>query len=243
LQDHLQVRVMLRCRQRITLNDDMATLAGRIRIGLRYVLARKGPLTVSAGYAGAFFRTDPRLATPDIQVHFLLFTTDRMGETLHTFPGFTASICQLRPESRGSVHTRSADPALPPEIQPNYLATEGDRRTTVAGLRVLRRILAQPAMAPYLEAELEPGPEVEDDAGLLAHCRRRGSTIYHPSGTCRMGADARAVVDPRLRVNGLAALRVVDGAIMPTLVSGNTNAPIVMIAEKASDMILEDARA
>ena len=243
LQDHLQVRLMLRCRQRVTFNDDMATLAGRLRIGLRYVLARKGPLTVSAGYAGAFFRTDARLATPDIQVHFLLFTTDKMGEKLHTFPGFTASVCQLRPESRGSVHARSADPTQPPEIRPNYLSAELDRRTIVAGLRMLRRILAQPAMAPFLEAELDPGPEVEDDAGLLAHCRRRGGTIYHPSGTCRMGPDPRAVVDARLRVNGVRGLRVVDGSIMPTLVSGNTNAPIVMIAEKASAMIQADARA
>lgn len=243
LSDHLQVRMMFRCRQRITFNDDMASLWGRMRIGLRYALARKGPLTVSAGYAGAFFKTDPRLATPDIQVHFLLFSTDRMGESLHRFPGFTASVCQLRPESRGTVRLRSADPAAPPEIRPNYLSAEADRRANVEGLKILRRIHQQPAMAPFVEAELDPGPEAADDAALLAHCRRRGGTIYHPSGTCRMGPDARAVVDERLRVKGLGALRVVDGAIMPSLVSGNTNAPIIMIAEKASDMILADAGA
>jgi choline dehydrogenase len=243
LSDHLQVRMMFRCRRRITFNDDMASLTGRLRIGLRYALTRKGPLTVSAGYAGAFFRTDPRLATPDIQVHFLLFSTDRMGESLHRFPGFTASVCQLRPESRGWVRIRSADPAVAPAIQPNYLSAETDRRANVEGLKILRRIHQQPAMAPFVEAELDPGPEAADDAALLAHCRRRGSTIYHPTGTCRMGPDARAVVDERLRVKGLGGLRVVDGAVMPTLVSGNTNAPIIMIAEKASDMILMDARA
>ncbi|MEX2649363.1 MAG: choline dehydrogenase [Alphaproteobacteria bacterium] len=243
LQDHLQVRMIFRCTRRITVNDDMASLAGRLRVGLRYALSRKGPLTVSAGYAGAFFRTDPRLASPDVQIHFLLFSTDRMGEKLHDFSGFTVSVCQLRPESRGSLRIRSADPAEPPAIRPNYLAAETDRRTNVAALKVLRRIMNAPAMTPFLAAEVDPGADVVDDAGLLAHCRARGGTIYHPSGTCRMGPDERAVVDPRLRVKGLGALRVVDGSFMPSLVSGNTNAPIIMIAEKASDLILEDAGA
>jgi choline dehydrogenase len=243
LQDHLQVRMLFRCKRRITLNDAMASVAGRVGMGLRYALFRKGHLTVSAGYAGAFFKTDRRLATPDIQVHFLLFSTDRMGEKLHDFPGFTASVCQLRPESRGTIRLKSANPAAAPLIRPNYLSAERDRRANVEGLKVLRRIMNAPAMAPFMEAEVDPGANVADDAALLAHCRARGGTIYHPAGTCRMGPDARAVVDERLRVKGLERIRVVDGSIMPTLVSGNTNAPIIMIAEKASDMILEDARA
>jgi choline dehydrogenase len=209
---------------------------------LRYALWRKGPLTVSAGYAGAFFRTDERVATPDVQVHFITFSTDRMGERLHTFPGFTASVCQLRPESRGFVRIKSPDPAAPPAIQPRYLSTETDRRTNVEGLKRLRAIMNMPAMRPYVLAEHLPGSGVQSDDELLAYCREVGSTIYHPSCSCRMGTDPRAVVDPRLRVHGVKGLRVVDGAVMPSVVSGNTNAAIVMIAEKGSDMILEDAR-
>jgi choline dehydrogenase len=241
LQDHLQVRIVLKCTKPITVNDDVATLRGRCGMGLNYALFRRGPLTVSAGYAGGFFRTDERLATPDIQVHFINFSTDRMGEHLHPFPGFTASICQLRPESRGWVKLVSPDPAVPPEIRANYLATEFDRRTNVEGLKLLRRILHAPAMQPYIAEECEPGASVATDEELLAYCRERGSTIYHPCSTCRMGQDPRAVVDEQLRVRGLGNLRVVDASIMPAVVSGNTNAAVVMIAEKASDMILAEA--
>jgi choline dehydrogenase len=241
LQDHLQVRIVLKCTKSITVNDDVATLRGRCGMGLNYALFRRGPLTVSAGYAGGFFRTDERLATPDIQVHFINFSTDKMGEHLHPFPGFTASICQLRPESRGWVKLVSPDPAMAPEIRPNYLATEFDRRTNVEGLKLLRRILYAPAMQRYIAEEYEPGPSVASNEDLLAYCRERGSTIYHPCSTCRMGQDTRAVVDERLRVRGLGNLRVVDASIMPAVVSGNTNAAVVMIAEKASDMILQDA--
>ncbi|MBL8673050.1 MAG: choline dehydrogenase [Alphaproteobacteria bacterium] len=242
LQDHLQVRMVFRCRQPVTINDDLRTLPGRIRAGLRYLLWRKGALTVSAGYAGGFFRADPSVESPDVQCHFIIFSTDRMGDRLHDFSGFTASICALRPESRGWVRVRSADPAAPPAIQANYLAAEADRRTTVAGLRILRRIMQAPAMAPWVAAEHEPGPDAASDDALLAHARAKGSTIYHPSSTCRMGGDPQAVVDARLRVRGIDGLRVADGSVMPTLVSGNTNAAIVMIAEKAADMILADAR-
>src|SRR5712692_8897644 len=242
LQDHMQVRLVMRCTQRITLNDIVNNPVRRIMAGMRYAAFRKGPLTIAAGTSGAFFKTSPRLATPDIQIHFLPFSTDKMGEKLHSFSGFSASVCQLRPESRGSLRIRSADPTAAPEIRINYLSTEVDRTANVEGLKVLRRILQAPALGPYVMEEVDPGAKVSTDEELLNYCRARGSTIYHPTSTCRMGSDPLAVVDQRLRVRGLAGLRVVDGSIMPDLVSGNTNAAIIMIAEKASDMILEDAR-
>ena len=242
LQDHLQVRMVLKCTKAITINDEINSLMRRLGVGMRYALWRKGPLTVSAGYAGAFFRTNERVATPDVQIHFITFSADRMGERLHPFPGFTASVCQLRPESRGFVRIKSPDPAAAPAIQPRYLSTETDRRTNVEGLKRLRAIMQQPAMRPYVLAEHLPGPSVQSEDELLAYVREVGTTIYHPSSTCRMGIDDRAVVDPRLKVRGIGNLRVVDGAVMPSVVSGNTNAAIVMIAEKGSDMIIEDAR-
>ena len=242
LQDHMQVRVVMRCSQAITLNDIVNNPFRKVMTGLRYAAFRTGPLTIAAGTSGAFFKTDPRLATPDIQIHFLPFSTDKMGEKLHPFSGFTASVCQLRPESRGSLRIRSADPAAPPEIRINYLASEVDRTTNVEGLKILRKILHAPALAPYVVEEVDPGDKVTSDEALLAYCRVRGSTIYHPTSTCRMGNDPLAVVDQRLRVRGIEGLRVVDASVMPDLVSGNTNAPVIMIAEKASEMILQDAR-
>ena len=242
LQDHMQVRVVMRCSQAITLNDVVNNPIRKVMTGLRYAAFRTGPLTIAAGTSGAFFRTNPRLATPDIQIHFLPFSTDKMGEKLHPFSGFTASVCQLRPESRGSLRIRSADPAAPPEIRINYLASEGDRATNVEGLKILRKILRAPALARYVVEEVDPGDKVTSDEALLAYCRARGTTIYHPTSTCRMGNDRLAVVDQRLRVRGIDGLRVIDASVMPDLVSGNTNAPIIMIAEKASDMILQDRR-
>jgi len=242
LQDHMQVRMVMRCAQTITLNDIINHPLRRVLAGLQYVALRKGPLTIAAGTAGAFFKTDPRLASPDIQIHFIPFSTTKMGDRLHRFPGFTASVCQLRPESRGSVRIRSADPAAPPEIRINYLASETDRTANVEGLKILRTILRAPALQPYVADEVEPGDALTSDADLLAFCRKVGSTIYHPTSTCRMGPDPRAVVDTQLKVRGLDGLRVVDGSVMPSLVSGNTNAPIIMIAEKASEMVLQDAR-
>jgi choline dehydrogenase len=241
LQDHLQVRLIMRCSQRMTLNDIVNHPLRRVLAGARYAAFRKGPLTIAAGTSGAFFKTDPRLATPDIQIHFIPFSTDKMGEKLHAFSGFTASVCQLRPESRGSLRIRSADPAAPPEIRINYLATETDRRANVDGIRILRKILAAPALKPYVVDEAYPGSKVASDDDILSYCRETGSTVYHPTSTCRMGDDVTAVVDQRLRVRGIEGLRVVDASIMPDLVSGNTNAPVIMIAEKASDMILRDA--
>jgi choline dehydrogenase len=242
LQDHLQVRLVMHCAQRITLNDILNHPVRRILAGARYAAFRKGPLTIAAGTSGAFFKTNPRLASPDVQIHFLPFSTDKMGEKLHSFSGFSASVCQLRPESRGSLRIKSADPAAPPEIRINYLATETDRTAFVEGIKILRRILAAPALKPFVVGEVEPGPKVTSDEEILNFCRQRGSTVYHPTSTCRMGNDPLAVVDQRLRVRGIEGLRVVDASVMPDLMSGNTNAPTIMIAEKVSDMILEDAR-
>jgi choline dehydrogenase len=242
LQDHMQVRVVTRCAQRVTLNDVVNHPLRKIMAGLRYAALRQGPLTIAAGTSGAFFKTDPRLATPDIQIHFLPFSTDKMGEKLHSFSGFSASVCQLRPESRGSLKIRSADPSVPPEIRINYLATETDRTAFVEGFKILRKILAAPALKAYCVEEVDPGTDVTSDADILEFCRRTGSTVYHPTSTCRMGNDPLAVVDQRLKLRGLDGLRVVDASVMPDLMSGNTNAPTIMIAEKASDMILQDAR-
>ena len=242
LQDHMQVRVVMRCSQAITLNDIVNNPFRKVMTGLRYFAFRTGPLTIAAGTSGAFFKTNPRLATPDVQIHFLPFSTDKMGEKLHPFSGFTASVCQLRPESRGSLRIKSADPFAPPEIRINYLASEVDRATNVEALKILRKILHAPALAPYVAEEVDPGAKVTSDEALLAYCRARGTTIYHPTSTCRMGNDPLAVVDQQLRVRGIDGLRVVDASAMPDLVSGNTNAPVIMIAEKASDLILQAAR-
>jgi choline dehydrogenase len=241
LQDHFQVRFGYRCTEACTINDAVGSLRGRIATGLRYLVHRKGFLSIGAGYAGGFFRTDPALATPDVQVHFILFSAETVGQALHPFPGFIASICQLRPESRGTVRIKSADPREPPAIQPRYMTTQHDRDTIVAGMKLLRRIMAAPPIRRYIAEEREPGPQATSDADLLAAARAKGTTVFHPTSTCRMGPDATAVVDERLRVRGLAGLRVVDGSIMPTVVSGNTNATIVMIGEKGADMILADA--
>ncbi|MBR0870500.1 choline dehydrogenase [Bradyrhizobium tropiciagri] len=242
LQDHLQVRIVTRCLQRVTLNDVVNNPLRRIWAGAHYAALRRGPLTIAAGTSGAFFKTNPRLASPDIQIHFIPFSTDKMGENLHPFSGFTASVCQLRPESRGTLRIRSADPGAPPEIRINYLATETDRRAFIDGMRILRKILAAPALKAYSAEEVYPGAKVVSDDDLLEFCRSTGSTVYHPTSTCRMGNDPLAVVDQRLKVRGIEGLRVVDASIMPDLMSGNTNAPTIMIAEKASDMILEEAR-
>jgi len=239
LQDHLQARLVFRCRRPITFNDDMNSRWRQALVGLRYLLHRRGPLTVSAGYAGGFFRTETAVATPDIQCHFINFSTTKMGDRLHPFSGFTASSCQLRPESRGSVHIVSADPTVPPAIDPDYLATETDRRINVAGIKLLRDIMAQSAMQGFVLAEEEPGREVAEDAAILDYIQATGSSIYHPSCSVRMG-DTDAPLDAQLKVKGIAGLRVVDGSVMPALLSGNTHAGIVMIGEKAADMILAD---
>jgi len=243
LQDHLQVRMQYRCTEPITMNDVINHWRHRYGAGLRYLLSRKGLLTIGAGYAGAFLRTRPDLMSPDVQIHFLIFSADTAGAALHAFPGFMTSVCQLRPQSRGFVHIKSNDPSVAPAIQPRYLSARNDCDSTVAGMKLMRRVMNQPAMRKYIAEERAPGPHCQSDADLLTFARDTGTTVYHPTSTCRMGSDPAAVVDERLRVRGFERLRVVDASIMPTLVSGNTNAAVVMIGEKGADMVLEDAAA
>ena len=243
LQDHLQIRMLYRCTEPITANEVINDWRYRYAAGLRYLLTRKGLLTIGAGYAGAFLRTRPELATPDVQIHFLIFSADAAGATLHSFPGFMASVCQLLPESRGFVRIKSSDPAVPPAIQPRYLSARADCDCVVDSLKMLRRIMNQLVMRRYIAEERTPGEQCQSDADLLAFARDTGTTVYHPTSTCRMGSDPNAVVDERLRVRGLEGLRVIDASIMPTVVSGNTNAAAVMIGEKGSDMVLQDADA
>jgi len=243
LQDHLQVRMQFRCSQPITMNDVVNNWRHRCHAGLRYIFSRKGLLSIGAGYAGAFLRTRPELASPDVQIHFLIFSTETAGAKLHPFSGFMASVCQLRPESRGFVRIKSADPLAPPAIQPRYLSNRMDCDTIVAGLNRLREVMNQPVMRRLIAEERMPGEQCASDADLLAYARATGTTVYHPTSTCRMGSDPAAVVDQRLRVRGFERLRVIDASIMPSLVSGNTNAAAVMIGEKGADLVLADAQA
>jgi choline dehydrogenase len=241
LQDHLQLRVIYKCTKPITTNDDLASLWRKLRIGARWVFFRKGPLAIGINQGGLFTRVLPESKTPDVQFHFATLSAELAGAQPHPWPGFTMSVCQLRPESRGTVRIRSADPLQAPAMQPNYLAAELDRRCAIAGIRLARRLAQTNALKPYVASEYRPGEQVRSDEDLLEFARDYGATIFHPSGTCKMGSDAMAVVDERLRVRGIGGLRVVDCSIMPTLVSGNTHAPVVMIAEKAAELILRDA--
>ncbi|WP_321896440.1 choline dehydrogenase [Paraburkholderia heleia] len=239
LQDHLQVRLVFRTRER-TLNDEVNHPLRKAWIGLQYALWRTGPLTLAASQVAVFTRSSPAVERPDIQFHMQPLSADKPGQGAHPFSAFTASVCQLRPHSRGSVEIRSADPLQYPAIRANYLSDPRDHPVVIGGIRVARRIAAAPSLAPHIVSEFVPGERYQSDAELLDAARQFSQSIYHPAGTCKMGRDATAVVDERLRVHGLAALRVVDASIMPELVSGNTNAPVIMIAEKAADMILED---
>ncbi len=240
LQDHLQVRLIYRCTKPITTNDALNTLFGRVRMGVEWVLTRGGPLAIGINQGGIFARALPEAKTPDVQFHIGTLSADMAGGKVHDFSGFTVSICQLRPESRGAVTLASPDPLAAPSIRANYLATDTDRRCVVAGLELARRLAATRPFADLVAEEVQPGPEARTPEDLLAFARRNGVTIFHPSGTCRMGSDAEAVVDPGLRVRGVGHLWVADCSIMPTLVSGNTNVPTIMIGEKASDLIRED---
>jgi choline dehydrogenase len=241
LQDHLQVRMIYRCSKPITTNDALNSLVGRAGMGLEWLLFRSGPLAVGINQGGLFTRVLPESATPDVQFHVATLSADMAGGKVHPFSGFTISVCQLRPESRGSVTLASPDPLAPPRLVANYLFAETDRRCVVAGMKLARRLSETEPLTGLVAAEVQPGPEATTDSDILAFARRHGATIFHPSGTCPMGSDEAAVVDPRLRVRGVDGLWVVDCSVMPTLVSGNTNLPAMMIAEKASDMIREDA--
>jgi len=243
LQDHLQTRMVFKTRDPITLNDQVNNPIRKMFMGIEYILRRTGPLTMGASQICAFVRTRPDLVAPDIQFHVQPLSADKPGDGAHRFSAFTSSTCQLRPESRGEILLKSADPMDYPALYPNYLATELDRHTVVEGMKLSRKLAATSALAPLISEEHLPGQQVRNDDELLEAARNISQTIYHQTSTCKMGSDPEAVVDERLRVHGVARLRVVDASVMPVIVSGNTNAPTIMIAEKASDMILEDARA
>jgi choline dehydrogenase len=240
LQDHLQIRCAFRVRNTRTMNERANRLWGRIGMGLEYVLLKRGPLTMAPSQLGAFAKTDAAFETPNVEYHVQPLSLDKFGDPLHPFPAFTASVCNLRPQSRGHVRLASADPKAAPVIRPNYLAAAEDRRVAADAIRLTRRIAAAPALRRFSPEEFRPGPEIVSDEALAKAAGDIGTTIFHPVGTCKMGPDAMAVVDERLRVRGLLGLRVIDASIMPTITSGNTNAPTMMIAEKGAAMVLED---
>lgn len=242
LQDHLQLRTIFRVEGITTLNTIAHRWSGKLKMALEYALFRSGPLSMAPSQLGLFARSGADVETPDLEYHVQPLSLDKFGDPLHRFPAFTASVCHLRPTSRGHVNIRSPDPAEPPAIAPNYLSTDADRDVAVKAIRLTRRIAAMPALAPYRPEEFLPGAHVQDDAALARAAGDIGTTIFHPVGTCTMGRhdDPHAVVDPRLRVRGIEALRVVDASVMPTITSGNTNSPTVMIAERGARMIRED---
>ena len=246
LRDHFYTQVMFRCSQPVTINDLSNSLPKKILAAAQYGLYRGGPMAGNGLYAGIFARSDQRLERPDLQINFAAWSVGertRTGLKSHPFPGFTMSPVHLNPDSRGSVRLASADPLAPPSIRFNFLKTDYDRAALTAGIRLVRKIAAQPAMQPYVASEIEPGIALQTDADLERDIRARALSNLHPVGTCAMGNSGLSVVSPRLLVHGIAGLRVVDASIMPSIIAGNTNAPTIMIAEKAADMVLEDANA
>ncbi|MCY3767758.1 MAG: choline dehydrogenase [Gammaproteobacteria bacterium] len=239
LQDHLQIRAVYKTTEP-TLNDEISNPFRQMMIGLEYIVRRTGPMTMAASQIAIFTRSTPSVSRPDIQFHYQPLSSDNPGEGTHRFSAFTSSVCQLRPSSRGSIHIKSPDALEHPSIQPNYLSTEEDCRVVVDAMKVSRQIASMPALKNYILSEFDPGPEVRSDEELLEHARNTATTIYHPSGTCKMGrkSDKQAVVNPELQVHNVAGLRVADSSIMPSITSGNTNAPTIMIGEKCADMVL-----
>lgn len=244
LQDHLQLRSIYRIQGIRTLNTLANSVLGKLAMGMEYVWRRGGPLSMAPSQLGVFTRSDPSQDTPNLEYHVQPLSLDKFGDPLHRFPAFTASVCNLRPSSRGSVEVVSADPADAPHIAPRYLSTDEDCKVAADALRLTRHIASMPALEPYRPKEHLPGPQYQSDEELARAAGMVGTTIFHPVGTCKMGReeDIGAVVDTRLRVRGVPGLRVVDASIMPTITSGNTNAPTIMIAEKGADMIREDWR-
>ena len=243
LQDHLQIRPVYKVSGLKTLNESSQTLMQKAVMALDYALRRRGPMTMAPSQMGAFTRSAPEYETPNIEYHIQPLSLDKFGEPLHPFPAFTASVCNLRPESRGHVRIAGSDYRDAPEIRPNYFSAPADRQVVVDALRLTRRIVLESrAFKPYRPEEYRPGLAVQTEEELVAAAGTHSTTIFHPVSTCKMGADDMAVVDERLRVRGLQGLRIADASIMPTITSGNTNAPTIMIAEKASDMIREDAK-
>ena len=244
LQDHLQLRMAFKVRNAKTLNTMANSLLGKMKIGLEYALNRSGPMSMAPSQLGAFARSDSAQTSANIQYHVQPLSLDKFGEPLHPFPAFTASVCNLRPTARGHVRIASSDAAQAPKITPNYLSTEEDRRVAADALRLTRRIVAAPAMQRHTPEEFLPGPTFQTDAELALAAGNIGTTIFHPVGTCKMGRDddVAAVLDPQLRVRGVAGLRVIDGSVMPVITSGNPNSPIIMIADKAAGMIRADRK-
>jgi choline dehydrogenase-like flavoprotein len=244
LQDHLQIRPVYKVEGVPTLNTEYANLFRRMLMGADYLFRRRGALTMAPSQVGIFARSSPRYATANLEFHIQPLSLDKWGEGMHPFGAFTASVCNLRPSSRGTVHATSSDPAASPAIRPNYLSTPEDRQVAVDSIRLTRLIVAQPPLARYRPQEFKPGANLETDEDLLRAVQEIATTIFHPVGTAKMGSasDSMAVLDERLRVRGVEALRVADASIMPTITSGNTNSPSVMIGEKAAAMILADSR-
>jgi len=237
LQDHYSAPIKLKCREPITVNDVMLSNVSKVKAGLQYILFKKGALATPTAPAALFARTRPELASPDVKLSISPFSADKPQDGLHPWSGFSMIAYQLRPESRGEIKLKSADPAAAPAVHPNYLAAETDRRCLVEGLKLCRKILSQPAMQRYVAEEYLPGKAVGSDDEWLDFARRNGGTVFHPTSTCKMGIDEMAVVDPNLRVRGVGNLRVADASIMPTVISGNTNAAAIMIGEKAADLL------
>ena len=243
LQDHLQLRMSFKVKNALTLNTMLHSWWAKAKIGLEYALFRTGPMTMPPSQLGAFVKSDPSLATPNLEYHVQPISLDRFGEPPHPFPAFTASVCNLRPTSRGHVRITAPDPRAHPAIAPNYLATAEDRKVAADSIRLTRRIVTgTDALRKYEPEEFMPGPQFQSDDALVTAAGRIGTTIFHPVGTCKMGrdSDSAAVVDPQLRVRGIGRLRVIDASIMPTITSGNTNTPTVMIAERGSRMVMSD---
>ncbi|AYG58063.1 GMC family oxidoreductase [Rhizobium jaguaris] len=242
LQDHLQLRMAYKVTGVPTLNEKATKLLGKAAIGLEYLVRRSGPMAMAPSQLGIFTRSGPDKETPDLQYHVQPVSLDKFGDPVHPFPAITASVCNLRPESRGAVHIESPEFTAQPKISPNYLSALRDREIAVRSIRLTRRIVAQPSFAKFLPEEFKPGPSYQTDAELERAAGDIGTTIFHPVGTCRMGGDPQSVVDPRLRFRALARLRIADASVMPSITSGNTNSPTIMIAEKAAEMILADNR-
>jgi choline dehydrogenase len=238
LQDHYQMRTILKMNDPVSLNNQVRSPLALMKMGFDWLIKGSGPLTVGAGQVGGAGRTEHApTAAPDVQFNVMPLSVDKPGEPLHSYSGFTAAVWQCHPESRGRIDIASPDPAADPTIQPNYLSTELDQKTMVAGIKILRNIYQQPPFKTLWHDEMVPGNQVQTDDEILSAIQSGGGTVYHCVGTCRMGVDKNAVVTPELKVRGVERLRVVDASVMPLITSANTNAPTYMIAEKAADMI------
>jgi choline dehydrogenase len=242
LQDHLQIRTVFKVNNAVTLNEKANSILGKVTMAAQYALFRSGPLSMAPSQLGLFTKSSSRVDTPDLEYHIQPLSTDKLGDPLHAFPAITASVCNLRPDSRGSIHITSSDKNEHPAIVPNYLSTQNDRHIAALSIRLTRKLMSAKAVSRFEPEEVLPGPDVETDEELAREAGNIATTIFHPVGTCKMGSDPMAVVDERLRIHGMSGLRVVDASIMPNITSGNTNSPVIMIAEKASEMIIQDGQ-